>query len=77
MALRTIVPFIPDLTTIPSKQVDEYTPHWLNNWFPAFDAAVLYGTLIRQRPRRYIEIGSGISTKFARRAINYHGLERE
>jgi hypothetical protein len=74
-ALRAIVPLIPDLSTIASVQTDDHAPHWINNWFPAFDAAVLYGTLIKYRPRRYIEIGSGISTKFARRAINYHRLE--
>jgi predicted O-methyltransferase YrrM len=45
------------------------SPAWINGYLTAFDAASLY-TLIRlHRPRLYIEIGSGHSTYFARRAV--------
>jgi hypothetical protein len=49
-------------------------PHWLNDWFPPVDAAVLYGLIALRNPRWYVEVGSGHSTTFARRAIRDHGL---
>jgi hypothetical protein len=50
------------------------TPHWVNGWLPALDAAALYGFVAGGHPPRYVEIGSGNSTKFVRRAITDHGL---
>lgn len=44
-------------------------PHWDNTFFSALDAIVLYGLLGSKTPSRYFEVGSGNSTKFARRAI--------
>ena len=42
---------------------------WRDNMFlPPFDAAALYGMLRHTRPERYVEIGSGISTRVAGRA---------
>lgn len=52
-------------------------PNWLSSWLPLLDAVALYGMLCRYRPKRYIEIGSGYSTKFARRAIADHDLPTE
>lgn len=49
-------------------------PYWDNGWLPPLDALGLYGTLAARRPNRYLEIGSGNSTRFARRAITDHGL---
>lgn len=49
-------------------------PSWINGWFPGFDAAVLYGLLALRNPRWFVEVGSGNSTRFARRAIQDHGL---
>jgi hypothetical protein len=49
-------------------------PHWLNPWFPSLDAITLYGLLVEMQPRYYVEVGSGNSTKFARKAINDHQL---
>ena len=46
------------------------TPSWINGMFPGLDGMILY-TLVRTlRPRVYLEIGSGNSTKFVRRAID-------
>jgi hypothetical protein len=42
---------------------------WANPFLPALDAASLYGFLVSRRPSNYVEIGSGNSTIFARRAI--------
>ncbi|WP_404290591.1 class I SAM-dependent methyltransferase [Microvirga sp. RSM25] len=50
-------------------------PFWNNGWFPPLDGICLYGLIARTNPRLYIEVGSGNSTKFVRRAINDHGLQ--
>ena len=47
---------------------------WDNIWFSGLDAAALYGLVRSRRPERYMEIGSGQSTLFARRAIDDGGL---
>jgi hypothetical protein len=44
-------------------------PAWNNPWFSGLDAVALYGFLRAEQPRRYLEIGSGTSTKFARLAV--------
>src|SRR5262249_13315340 len=44
-------------------------PYWDNGWLPPLDALGLYGFLAEHNPRRYVEVGSGNSTRFARRAI--------
>ncbi|MGC5013369.1 class I SAM-dependent methyltransferase [Streptosporangium sp. DT93] len=63
------------LAAIPVRdRPDGTVPYWDNGWLPPLDALALYGTLARTAPRRYVEIGSGNSTKFARRAIGDHGL---
>ncbi|MDZ4370947.1 MAG: class I SAM-dependent methyltransferase [Phenylobacterium sp.] len=50
------------------------TPFWLNAWFPALDGMALTHMLGTHRPNRFVEIGSGMSTKFARRAVTKLGL---
>jgi hypothetical protein len=52
-------------------------PHWGNPWLPPMDAASLYSFLASRNPRRYVEIGSGNSTKFARQAIADHQLRTQ
>ena len=49
-------------------------PAWINGFLPGLDSAALYAFLTHGNPERYVEIGSGNSTKFARRAIRDHGL---
>jgi hypothetical protein len=53
---------------------DPCDPTWSNGWFQGLDALALYCLLADTRPSRYVEVGSGNSTKFARRAIADHGL---
>ena len=50
------------------------TPFWLNSWFPALDGMALTGMLRTHNPARFLEVGSGVSTKFARRAVARYGL---
>ncbi|MET0530119.1 MAG: class I SAM-dependent methyltransferase [Microvirga sp.] len=49
-------------------------PFWLNTWFPPLDAMALQGFLKTSNPRLFVEIGSGMSTKFARQAVNAYQL---
>jgi len=49
-------------------------PFWNNAWFSVLDAASLYGFLLSRKPKRYIEIGSGYCTMFARHAIRTGNL---
>lgn len=53
---------------------DGSEPYFQNRWFPGLDAITLYCLLVARNPQRYVEIGSGNSTKFARRAIRDFGL---
>lgn len=52
-------------------------PYWQNIFFSGLDAIVLYGLLGQRRPARYFEVGSGNSTKFARRAVRDLELQTE
>lgn len=50
-------------------------PHWGNAWMPVLDAVALYCLVAQKRPRYYVEIGSGNSTKFVAQAIADHHLD--
>jgi Methyltransferase domain len=49
-------------------------PFWRNGWLPGLDGAALYGFTASLNPALYVEVGSGNSTKFTRRAISDHRL---
>lgn len=53
------------------------TPYWKNTFFGHLDGAALIAMLICNAPVRYMEIGSGNSTKFARHAIKNARLSTE
>lgn len=72
--LRGIARHIATLSRIPRNETEKLSPVWDNPWFPPFDGAILYGLIAETRPDRYIEVGSGISTRFARQAISDLGL---
>lgn len=67
--LLDIAQFTSSLSQIPRTTQQPLKPCWDNPWFPPFDGVALYGLLAVYKPRRYIEVGSGISTRFARQAI--------
>jgi predicted O-methyltransferase YrrM len=73
--LRGIARHIDPLLCIPRAEEDSSRPFWANSWFPPFDGASLYGLIAERSPRRYIEVGSGMSTRFARQAITDLGLQ--
>jgi len=49
-------------------------PSWTTGYVSPLDGAVLCAVLAEHRPARYVEIGSGTSTKFARRTVDLLGL---
>ena len=53
------------------------TPRWRNDFLPGLDAVTLYSLMAQTNPGRYFEIGSGNSTRFARRAIRDQGLRTQ
>jgi len=64
------------LLGIPAKEPDTpQGPCWLNEFFSGLDAVALYSFLCMKNPARYFEIGSGWSTRFARKAIADHKLQ--
>jgi predicted O-methyltransferase YrrM len=75
--LRTILRHREALSRIASSPDDEREPAWRNPYLPALDGAALYTFLCERRPKHYVEIGSGNSTRFAARAKRDCGLETE
>lgn len=75
--LRTFLQYKDYLASIPKEKssTQPQEPYWNNNWFSGLDAIALYGLLVSSNPKRYVEVGSGNSTKFARRAIRDHDLQ--
>jgi len=59
----------------PPAATESSEPHWNNGWLPALDGVALYGFIVANKPKLYLEVGSGNSTKFARKAIVDHGLD--
>lgn len=49
-------------------------PAWNNGFLPGLDIAMIYTILAERRPARYVEVGSGNSTKVAHRAIREQNL---
>lgn len=53
---------------------DTASLHWDNGFWGGLDAGYQCAALIDRAPARYVEVGSGYSTMFARRTIDEHGL---
>jgi predicted O-methyltransferase YrrM len=60
--------------SIPRTASQHGEPAWDNDYWGGLDALVQCAALRRQNPATYLEIGSGLSTRFARRAIEDFGL---
>ena len=63
------------LDRLPSAQVNEHDPYWNNGMFDYDDARAVYAMTAHLKPRTIIEVGSGNSTKFFRKAINDFKLD--
>jgi len=73
--IESLLTYEGELSSIPNgRHVAPGSLSWDNDYWGGLDAVVLYASLCARRPRTYLEIGSGFSTMFARRAIESHGL---
>jgi len=61
-------PMIEDCTAS-DEPVDDISPYWRNVFFTGMDAKVAYAFVRTFQPKRVVEIGSGNSTRFMRKAI--------
>lgn len=60
-----------------TQEVEENNPAWNNGFLPGLDIVGIYGLIAKHKPQKYIEIGSGNSTKVARKAIIENNLKTE
>lgn len=51
-------------------ETNEDLPTWNNDFLPGLDIVAIYGLLRSVNPKKYVEIGSGNSTKVVRKAIS-------
>jgi hypothetical protein len=74
--LKSFLKFKNYFLEIPEQQSSAHrnNPFWINGMMPALDSVSLYSFIALKNPRHYFEIGSGNSTKFARKASNDHNL---
>jgi Methyltransferase domain len=75
--LKSFLDFTENFVRIPTQATDSAPsePNWMNGFIPALDAVALYSLIAMKRPKYYLEVGSGNSTKFARKAITDHQLD--
>ncbi len=68
--LETVLAHADLLSEIQLRGADnDPAPSWINDFLPGLDSSLLYTLVASTKPRTYMEIGSGNSTKFVRRAI--------
>src|SRR5690606_26978715 len=60
-----------------SKETDSNKPSWNNGFLPGLDIIGIYTLISEYKPKKYIEIGSGNSTKVAFKAKTEHNLDTE
>lgn len=60
-----------------SKENDPNKPVWNNGFLPGLDIINIYNLLNEFKPKKYIEIGSGYSTKVAFKAKQEQSLDTE
>ena len=66
-----------DLLAIPTAPDEGSGPAWRQSWLPALDAASLYTFVRDRKPTRFVEVGSGWSTRFVWQAVQDGGLATE
>jgi hypothetical protein len=69
--------YCPALDALPTAKINDTDPHWNNGLFERDDARAVYAMTAKLRPRRILEVGSGNSTKFFRKAIRDHRINCE
>lgn len=59
------------------KETDNTLPAWNNGFLPGLDIIGIYAMLSLNKPKKYIEVGSGNSTKVAFKAKKEHDLDTQ
>lgn len=74
--LQSFLALLPDFCRIPARNQPSSSsePCWINGWMPALDGVALYSFMVSNNPKMFLEVGSGNSTKFARKAISDYKL---
>lgn len=72
--VKNSIRHIPDFEKITVSISNNKLPAWENGFFPAVDTIILYTILEKFRPKKYLEIGSGNSTKLAAFCREQEGL---
>jgi len=76
--LSQFLSFSDALLAIPLQQPkDSIEPCWINDWLDGLDTIAIYGFAASRNAGRYIEIGSGYSTKVVRKAIKDRALRTQ
>jgi predicted O-methyltransferase YrrM len=76
-AVATIARYADDLAAIAVHADDPREPSWVNGFLPGLDGAALYAFARDRAPRRYVEVGSGNSTRFVARGLRDGGARTE
>ena len=66
--LESFTEYFEELSGFALRAEDSPEPSWVHQWLIGWDTVSLYGFTRRRRPARYVEIGSGQSTKLVARA---------
>lgn len=66
-----------EMDGLPTARVNDIDPYWNNGMFERDDGRAVYAMTAHLKPRRIVEVGSGNSTKFFRKAITDHRLDCE
>ncbi len=72
--LKKMLDYTDVFTKIPLTTTDPHAPMWHNSFLPALDIVGIYTMLNIYNPQKYIEVGSGNSTKVAYKAIKENNL---
>jgi len=74
--LSRIAEFKPQFSSISiHAEEDDSAARWIQSWFPPLDGMSMYTMIASNKPKKYVEIGSGNSTKFAVQAIKDYSLD--
>lgn len=66
--LETFTAYFDDLASIPLTGAERAEPCWIHPWLIRLDTVSLYSDVRNSRPARYLDVGSGQSTKVVARA---------
>lgn len=71
--LQICLEYVDDLKTIACNDDPEgINPYWVNGFIPGMDGATLYSMTANLKPKTFLEIGSGNSTRFIAKAMREH-----